>query len=69
MMNSLILLAGVRASPDNLVVRSRSVSTNAHVFPELARRKPRLEHLVDLLERPVLDLRKVEVDPDGGEEA
>lgn len=69
MMNGFVLLACIRVSTNNLVVRRSSMSTNAHVLPELARRQPSFEHLVYLFERPVLDLWKVKVDPDGGKEA
>jgi len=42
---------------------------HTNILPELARRQPRLEHFIDFLERPVLDLREVEVHPYDGEEA
>ena len=42
-------------------------STN--ILPKLTCRKPSLKHLIDLLERAVLDLRKVEIHPYDGDEA
>jgi hypothetical protein len=65
----LVLLTAIRSPSNNLLIRSRHVTANAHVLPEFASRKSGLEHLIDLLESAVLDLREVEVDPDHGEEA
>jgi hypothetical protein len=64
-----IFLATTRASPYGLLIRTGYMSTNADVFPELTSRKPGFEHLIDLLERAILDLGQVEVDPYHGEEA
>jgi len=52
---------------NNLLVSN--MPSHANILPELARGKLSLEHLVNLFERAVLDLREVEVDPDDGEEA
>src|SRR5438046_2989546 len=45
------------------------MSASANILPELPRRQLGLEHLVDFFKRPVLNLRKVKVDPSDGKEA
>jgi hypothetical protein len=67
--NHLVLLTTTRSAPDNLLVRTGHMSANAHVLPEPACGEFCFKHLVDLLECPVLNLRKVEVDPNRGDKA
>jgi hypothetical protein len=44
-----------------LPIQIHTPTTN--IRPKLARRQPRLKHLVNLLERPILDFRQEEEDP------
>jgi hypothetical protein len=69
LMNNLVFLATARSAPNGLLIRTRLMSTNAHVFSELACRKSGLEHFINLLKGAILDLGQVEVYPDCSKEA
>jgi len=64
-----LLLTPTRPPPHALVIYISRMPPHTNILPELARRQPRLKHLVNLLKRSVLDLGEVKVHPYDGEEA
>ena len=65
--DSLILLA--IASVRCLIIATTHKPSSANVFSELACGQPSFKHLVNLLERAVLDFRQIKVHPDDCDEA